>query len=111
MDESFIRTKLALLELGELGYREVWLGNVPNPHWDARLDNFVIAAPKCNMGGWPSLWAASDRNFGRMGCGNGLPEADQCQRELVRRMIPGHYFMEDGRWVPGKSPDHEVAET
>lgn len=100
MDARFIRTKLALLELGELGYTEVWLGNVPNPHWEHGMGDGIVAHPSMDSGWRPLLWDASDRNFGRLGCGNGLGDADQCQRSLVREMIPGHYRLVDGEWFP-----------
>jgi hypothetical protein len=108
MDESFIRTKLALEELKDLGYTEVWLGNVPNPHWEHCMSNGIIAAPRHRICGDPAVWRASERNFGELGCGNGLLDADQCQRELVRKMMPGHYVLEDGRWIPGNSKDPGV---
>lgn len=100
MDKNFILTKLALLELGEMGYREVWLGNVPNPHWEHGMSNGIVASPKMRPQGFPSLWGVRERNFGREGCGNGLMGADQTQRELVREMIPGHYRLVDGVWLP-----------
>lgn len=98
MDAKFIRTKLALLELGEMGYTEVWLGNVPNPHWEHGMGDGVVAAPKSRPVWRPFLWEA--RNFGMMGCGNGLKIADQAQFSLVREMAPGHYVLRDGDWFP-----------
>lgn len=100
MDASFIRTKLALEELADLGYTEVWIGRVPNPHWEHGMENGVVAAPKCRVWGSPAVWRASERNFGEMGCGNGLRDADECQREHVRKMIPGHYVLREGCWIP-----------
>jgi hypothetical protein len=43
MDNAFIRTKLALEELAGLGYTEVWLGNVPNPHWEHGMGDGIVA--------------------------------------------------------------------
>lgn len=103
MDAAFILTKLALMNLQEMGYREVWIGRVPNPHWDHDCDNFVIAAPKCRLWNDPAVWHGSERVFGKMGCGNGLREADQCQRENVRNMMRGHYVFRDGTWFPESS--------
>lgn len=100
MDKKFILTKLALLELGEMGYMEVWLGNVPNPHFEHGMNNGIVASPKVRPRGFPALWDVSERNFGREGCGNGLKGADQTQRELVREMIPGHYLLKNGEWFP-----------
>ena len=99
MDKDFILTKIALEELGKLGYREVWLGNVPNPHWEHGMNNGVVAAPKVSSRWFPALWDVSERNFGRQGCGNGLKGADQTQRELVREMMPGHYVLKEGCWL------------
>lgn len=96
MDNNFILTKIALEELGRLGYREVWLGNVSNPHWEHGMTNGVVAAPK--ISGWrPALW---DADLGELSCGNGLREADQAQFSKVYDMIPGHYNLEDGCWLP-----------
>jgi hypothetical protein len=104
MDNDFIWTKLALEELAGLGYTEVWLGNVPNPHWEHGMGNGIVAAPKSNSEGWwPAVWGVSERIFGPMGCGNGLKEADQVQRSFVREMIPGHYVLKDGCWIPEES--------
>lgn len=100
MDKDFILTKIALEELGRLGYREVWLGNVPNPHWEHGMNNGIVAAPKVSSRWFPALWGVRDQVFGRAGCGNGLKDADQTQCERVREMIPGHYRLEDGRWLP-----------
>ena len=99
MDAKFIRTKLALFELGEMGYTEVWLGNVLNPHepWLRQL-NGVVAAPKSRPVWRPLLWDA--KNFGRLSCGNGLKIADQAQFSLVGDMTPGHYVLRDGDWFP-----------
>ncbi len=96
MDEDFILTVLALDELKELGYSEVWIGAVPNPHWDHRGGSFVIASPKRKRGGWPAVWSA--KKFGKQSCGNGLSKADQAQMELTRRMISGYYRLTEGSW-------------
>lgn len=96
MEEDFILTVLGLDELRELGYNEVWIGAVPNPHWQHDFDNFVIASPKIRRGGWPAVWSAN--KFGKQNCGNGLSGADQSQNELTRRMTPGHYRLTDGSW-------------
>jgi len=104
MDNAFIRTKLALEELAGLGYTEVWLGNVPNPHWEHGMGDGIVAVPKSNSEGWwPAVWRASELIFGPMGCGNGLKGADQAQRSFVREMIPGHYLLKDGCWIPEES--------
>jgi hypothetical protein len=96
MDKDFILTKIALEELARLGYREVWLGNVPNPHWEHGMTNGVVAAPKNLSGWWPALW---DADLGELSCGNGLTNADQAQFPRVREMIPGHYVLGDV-WLP-----------
>ena len=100
MDESFIRTKLALEELSRMGYSEVWLGNVPNPHWDHGMTTGIVAAPKRDEMGWPRLWSASEANFGMKSAGNGLRAADNMFRSLVSKMMPGHYVLVDGCWNP-----------
>lgn len=100
MDESFIRTKLALEELRNLGYEEVWIGRVFNPHWDHGMANGIVAAPKREKWLWPALWSVSEGNFGPRSCGNGLKNADQMQFALAYRMIPGHYVLVDGCWNP-----------
>jgi hypothetical protein len=99
MNNQQVLTILALEELKELGYKEAWIGRTANPHWpDHGCDNSVIAAPKKRIHGTPALWTASKDTFGEMGCGNGLRNADQCQRENARNMISGHYWIENGRW-------------
>jgi len=97
MDQKFILTTLGLQELEELGYREVWIGRVDNPHWPDPPENAIIASPKRKKEGWPAVWSA-ERYFGATSCGNGLPKADQCQKPEVRNMMPGHYRLEDGAW-------------
>ena len=109
MDEDFILTKLALEELKSLGYTEAWIGNVPNPHWEHGMGDGIVVSPKTQKWGWPSIWTASHANFGSMGCGNGLRLADQCQRQTVRRMIPGHYVLVDDSWLPGNNQDLGVS--
>lgn len=104
MDESFIRTKLALEQLRELGYTEVWIGRVPNPHWDHGMSNGVVAAPRLRVWNQPALWTVCERNFGPKSCGNGLREADQMQFGLVDRMLRGHYVLKDGCWFPEEMP-------
>jgi hypothetical protein len=100
MDESIILVKLALEELQELGYKEAWIGSVESPHWPRHGNGqFVIAAPPCRKSGWPSMWSASEKVFGKIACGNGLKEADQCQRGNVRKMRPGHYKFEKELWT------------
>jgi hypothetical protein len=97
MDQKFILTTLGLQDLQDFGYSEVWIGNVPNPHWPGPPSNSVIASPKRKRENWPSVWSA-DRYFGKTSCGNGLAEADQCQKSEVHKMTPGHYRLEDGAW-------------
>lgn len=111
MDEDFIRTKFALEELGEMGYTEVWLGRVPNPHWDHGMSTGIVAAPKRNIGWWPAVWEVSERNFGQKSAGNGLKGADNTFRALVERMIPGYYVLVDGSWLPGNNQDLGVGHT
>lgn len=96
MEKDFLLTVLGLDELRELGYNEVWIGNVPNPHWQHGCNNFVIASPKRKIGGWPAVWSA--KKFGKQSCGNGLSKADQAQMELARRMISGYYRLTEGSW-------------
>lgn len=103
MDKDFILTKIILDELGGLGYTEVWLGRVPNPHWEHGMSNGVVAAPKrrTDWGRRPALWDA--RKMGSLNCGNGLREADQAQFSLVYDTIPGHYRLTDSGWFPEES--------
>lgn len=92
-----MQTILALEELKELGYDEVWIGGVPNPHWPRHgCGNFVIAGPKKERYGWPALWSVSEKNFGKQWCGNGLEKADQVQRS--NRLMPGHYKLTENGW-------------
>lgn len=105
MDESFIRTKLALEELRELGYTEVWIGRVPNPHWEHGMGNGIVAAPKLRSGTLIPLWEVSERTFGQRCCGNGLKEADQMQFGAAYSMMPGHYVLRDGCWFPEEKGD------
>jgi hypothetical protein len=106
MNKEHILTILALEELKALGYEEVWIGRTPNPHWpDHGGGDCIIAAPKKRIAGWPSLWTVSEKTFGEQGCGNGLKNADQCQRQKVREMIPGHYKLNfDGINIANKEP-------
>lgn len=98
MDKEFILTVLALNELGKMGYNEVWIGNVKNPHWPNHLmDNFIIASPPQRIGGCPAVWSLSEEIFGKKSCANGLRESDQIQRSEVRNMKPGHYKFSD-KW-------------
>lgn len=101
MDASFILTKLALEELKSLGYTEIWLGRVSNPHWKHGMSNMVLASPALRTSGiWPRLWGVSNRNFGEIGCGNSFIGADAAQFELVRKMMAGHYRLVEGCWEP-----------
>lgn len=104
MEAEFILTILALDELKELGYKEVWIGGVESPHWPRHgCDNFVIAAPKVSRHGWPAIWSASEQNFGKQSCGNGLRNADQTQTQKSRRMLPGYYKLSRGKWQKKES--------
>lgn len=97
MESDIMLTIIALQELGELGYREAWIGAVPNPHWTRHgHEGCVIAAPKRRKGGWPALWGAV--TFGRQSCGNGFGKADQGFKEHARKMAPGHYRILRGKW-------------
>ena len=101
MDAEFILTKLALEEIRKLGYTEVWLGAVPNPHWEHGLSTGIIAAPKqVDFSGWPNIWRVSEELFGQNSSGNGLRHADNAFRSVVGRMIPGHYVLVEGSWNP-----------
>jgi hypothetical protein len=99
MDADFILTKLLLEELRKMGYTEVWLGDVPNPHWMHGCSHGVVSSPKrMDFCGWPSLWSVS-QIFGQNSCGNGLANADQTFRSGVRGMISGYYALnEAGEW-------------
>lgn len=103
MDASFILTKLALEELREMGYTEVWLGSVPNPHWEHGCSHGIVAAPKRKIGWWPAVWQVSERTFGQKGSGNGMREADNTFRSRVTEMMPGHYVLVDGSWFSGNN--------
>jgi hypothetical protein len=96
MDDKFILTVLGLDELAELGYKEVWIGDVPNPHWAHNNSGFIIASPPMRKNGWPAVWNVSEKVFGKQSCGNGLRKADQSQRR--HQLMKGHYKMEMGRW-------------
>lgn len=100
MDTDFILTKMALEELRKMGYREVWLGNVDNPHWNHGCSHGIVASPRRRESGWPALWQASEQTFGRQGAGNGLGKADNTFRTNVSQMISGHYVLIDGQWNP-----------
>lgn len=101
MEADFIFTKLALEELRKMGYTEVWLGNVSNPHWKHGMSNGIVAAPRLrDRTGWPRLWSASEENFGQKSAGNGLTAADNMFRSKIRDMIPGHYVLIGEEWNP-----------
>lgn len=100
MDADFIYTKLALEELRKMGYTEVWLGNVPNPHWEHGCSHGIVAFPKRKIGWWPAVWEVSEETFGQKSAGNGLKEADNTFRSRVSQMISGHYLLIDGEWSP-----------
>jgi hypothetical protein len=111
--ESFERDFVdeLLARLIPVGYTEVWLGNAANPHWSSCGADFIIAAPKRSTeatrfsSGRPSLWCLME---GKMGCGNGLREADQCQLSWSKpwpgvgyfrfTVTAGHYVFCDGVW-------------
>lgn len=98
MDNAFVFTVLALGELKELGYREVWIGNVPNPHWKNHgHQGCIIASPKRKKDGWPAIWSVG-RYLGKHACANGFSKADQAFKENARLMEPGHYKLNCGRW-------------
>lgn len=100
MDADFIYTKMALEELRRMGYTEIWLGDVPNPHWDHGMNTGIVATPKRNIGWWPAVWEASEETFGQKSAGNGLKEADNTFRSKVAQMMHGHYVLIDGEWNP-----------
>ena len=83
-----------------MGYTEVWIGRVPNPHWEHGMSNGIVAAPKVRPKCQVALWRVSERTFGDRGCGNGLPASDQMQFSLAYNMMPGHYVLKDGCWFP-----------
>lgn len=98
MDNAFVLTVLALDDLKELGYKEAWIGDVPNPHWKSHgHKGCIIASPKRKKDGWPAIWSEG-KHLGRHGCANGLANADQAFKENARLMEPGHYKFNDGRW-------------
>jgi len=95
--ENFTLTILALEKLKELGYTEVWIGDVSCPHIDYTIKSFIVASPKNRIFNTPSLWSVDEKLFGKMSCGNGLRNADQVQRS--HNLICGHYKLEDQKWV------------
>jgi hypothetical protein len=98
MEKNFILTILALDELKEFGYQEVWIGNVENPHWPRHGNNgFIIASPKVRKNNSPAVWLLDENRFGKQSCGNGLKKADQSQRE--HKLVSGHYKLADGNWI------------
>lgn len=98
MNKEFILTLLALDELKNMGYLEVWIGNVPNPHWPRHgIDNFIIASPKNRINNSPAVWSLDENHFGKQSAGNGLSQADQSQRD--HKLISGHYRLVDDNWV------------
>lgn len=99
MDSDFILTIMALEEIKNLGYNEVWIGKVENPHCDYTCDNFIIASPKQRKYNWPALWSCSEKVFGEMGCGNGFRLADQMQRSNVRSLQKGYYKLVEDQWI------------
>jgi hypothetical protein len=98
MEKDFVLTILLLDELKEMGYEEVWLGNIPNPYCDFfASSNCILASPPRRLGSWPSVWYLSDR-WGEPSCGNGLKEADNTFRSGVRLTMPGHYKIKGETW-------------
>lgn len=99
MDKEWIATLIILGHLGEMGYKEVWLG-APNPHCPfASSSNAVVAAPKIIQGGWPALWGL---NFscGKISCGNGLKKADNAFFNWNIKPIRGQFKINvDGTWT------------
>lgn len=95
--DKFVLTVLALEELKEKGYSEVWIGKVDCPFWDWKSDSVIIAHPKSRQNSWqPSLWSVSEKLFGKMSCGNGLKNADQGQ--FNHKLMEGHYKLENNSW-------------
>jgi hypothetical protein len=97
MDKKFILTVLVLDELQKMGYNEVWIGKVENPHWIHGFGDILICSPPRRIWNLPALWTLSEDIFGRQSCGNGLKNADQAQRPEFRNMTSGHYKFSD-KW-------------
>jgi hypothetical protein len=103
--KSFAGLVALLAECKERGYTEVWL-NCSNPHWtDSSCVGMIVAAPKRKYGGWCAVWDLHRDPqihglLGKMGCGNGLKDADQAQYDdLSRNIPPSHYVLVDGDWL------------
>jgi hypothetical protein len=96
--ENFTLTFLALEELKEMGYKEVWIGRCECPHWDWMGIGDIVASPKNrDRSNWPSMWSADEKTFGRKGSGNGLKNADQMQRSQLN-LIQGYYKLVENKW-------------
>jgi hypothetical protein len=94
---NFTLTVLALEELKQLGYKEVWIGRCDCPHWKHMGIGDIVASPKiADRCGWPAIWRVSEKLFGKSGCGNGLKDADQTQRSC--NFINGYYKLIDDNW-------------
>ena len=94
--ENFTLTVMALDALKLLGYKEVWIGKCECPHWDWPMTGDIVASPKIRNP-FPAMWNVSERIFGKMGCGNGLKEADQMQRSF-NNLISGYYKLVGENW-------------
>lgn len=96
--KNFTLTVLALEELREIGYTEVWIGKCHCPHWPHMFLGSMVASPKIkDKSGWPLLWSVSEKLFGKKSCGNGLKKADQVQRNNLN-LISGYYKLVDSKW-------------
>jgi hypothetical protein len=95
---NFTLTVLALEELKQLGYKEVWIGKCNCPHWKYMGIGHIVAHPKIyDRCGWPAIWSVSEKLFGKKSCGNGLKDADQMQRSQLN-LIQGYYKIVDNNW-------------
>lgn len=96
--ENITFTMLALEEIKDMGYKEIWIGKCDCPHWE-HMDSSVVASPKIrDRTGWPAIWRVSEKLFGRKGCGNGLKNADQVQISNILYLISGYYKLVENEW-------------
>jgi len=104
-EKTFIGLIQLLAELKKRGYEEVWINHM-NPHWThSSCHGMVIAAPKQRKGSWPAVW---DLHYdplirellGKMGCGNGLKNADQAQyADVSKNISPSYYKLVGEEWL------------
>lgn len=88
VDTEFLQPFLK--DLKEAGYKKVWIG-VNNPHWKKDMwESMIVGYPSISVSCGLALWRIFEK-YAKMGCGNGLGEADQLQGPGWLYLVEGEY--------------------